>query len=176
MKKLDPRSVIIGFLVAVIGFMSMGATNTTFDSITVGSIKMKDEGFFLMNAENEVVLQIMASSLTNLTAFYNKKDQPMIFIGENDNGSGLIELNNDAGKTTVLLVNDKQGKGAISVYNENAEPMAILSSDIGGGRLDIRNKHAQTVIKLLMTTEADGGIILSDRYGEAQWAKTGKRE
>ncbi len=30
-KKLDPRSVIIGFLVAVIGFMSLGATDSTFD-------------------------------------------------------------------------------------------------------------------------------------------------
>lgn len=35
MKKLDPRSVLIGFLVAVIGFMAIGATDSTFDTITV---------------------------------------------------------------------------------------------------------------------------------------------
>ena len=45
MKKLDPRSVIIGFLVAVIGWMSMGATNSTFDSITVGDIKFPERGW-----------------------------------------------------------------------------------------------------------------------------------
>jgi hypothetical protein len=178
MKKLDPRSVIIGFLVAVIGFMSIGATNTTFDSITVGTITMKDEGFFLVNSQNEIVLQVM-SDQSNVIAYYNKKGKPVMFIGENDDGNGIIELDNDAGKTTVLLATDDKGRGVISVMNANGQPTVTLShigEDAGVGAIKIHNKHGKEVVYLSNTVEDDGQVILSDRYGEAQWAMTGKRK
>jgi hypothetical protein len=46
MNKVDPRSLLIGFLLAVIGFLSMGAADEIgrFDTLEVNSIKISEGG------------------------------------------------------------------------------------------------------------------------------------
>ena len=70
MRKLDPRSVIIGFLLAVIGFMSIGATDKTakFDTIEVNKIFIRDGG---------------------LISFYDPSPSKTFFV----NKDGLMMLN-----------------------------------------------------------------------------------
>jgi len=131
MKKLDPRSVIIGFLIAVIGFMSMGATNSTFDSITVGNIKMKTKG-----------LNIFAPS-----------GKPVLSLGGSESGHGLIFATSN---------------GNIGID--------FAEYETGGVRMTFYNGHGKETVYLGKTNESDGFIILSDRYGEAQWSMTGKRK
>ncbi len=167
MKKLDPRSVLIGFLVAVIGFMSMGAKNTTFDSITVGNIVMKEESLFLWNAEKKPVIAFMASAHTNVTAFYNTKEQPMIYLAENESGNGIIQLDNNAGKTTVLLANDLNGRGVIAVNGASGHnTVTIGHTEIdGGGAISVKNANGQATVSLMNDSKGNGDIRLSNNLG-----------
>ena len=61
MKKLDPRSVIIGFLVAVIGFMSIGATSPDghFKTLTVNDINIPSEGYIrVLGMEGNMIMAV----------------------------------------------------------------------------------------------------------------------
>ena len=131
MKKLDPRSVIIGFLVAVIGFMSLGATNSTFDSITVGNIKMQTKGLNIFTPSGRAILS----------------------LGGSENGH-------------ILRFNTSNGSLGFD----------LAEIDVGGVRMTFYNGHGTESVYLGQTSESDGLLVLSDRYGEAQWSMSGKRK
>jgi len=221
MKKLDPRSVIIGFLIAVIGFMSLGATNSTFESITVGEIKMKNESLAITSPDGNRILETNAFPKMNIVAFYNKEGIATALIGNSDVGDGMFEIYNAKGQNTMMLahnplgngvitVNNKHGKtavslsggtagdvsiyngegtntvslshttgnqGVVSINNNNGENIIRLGSNLSADpAIRLTNKHQKPVAALSVTDEADGFIILSDRYGEVQWSMTGKRK
>ena len=148
MKKLDPRSVIIGFLVAVIGFMSMGASNSTFDSITVGEIRLKNETLPIRNIQGETILGVMS--------------------GENAHGVALM---NRKGGIVTLLGAEETGGGRITVFNSNNQETITLS-----GSITIFNKFDESVAFIGPYLEDEGLIVLSDRYGEVQWSARGKQK
>jgi hypothetical protein len=198
MKKLDPRSVIIGFLVAVIGFMSLGAVNTTFDSITVGEIILKDENLLIKDMWQDDILMIAGDEFVHGVFVYNKKGDQIAVIGESDSGGGVLDITNSAGQNTIELTQTVDG-GAIKLFNstgqntinltQNSYKNGIVSinsntgqnsivvgvSKNGTGLFQMFNKHEKGVVFIGSTNEADGHITLSDRYGEAQWQASGKR-
>jgi len=154
MKKLDPRSVIIGFLVAVIGFMSIGATNTTFDSITVGEIILKDQSLLIKTSlGNDIMILSTFPGADGIMGIYNSKGIITTTIGNSPHGGGMLEVNDSDGDRSITLGQTKNKTGAI--------------------QLD--NKHNKNIVWIGATNEDDGHIILSDRYGEGQWGRTGKR-
>jgi hypothetical protein len=177
MKRLDPRSVIIGFLIAVIGFMSMGATNNTFDSITVGEIILKNTALKIKDSKQNDILMIAGDDFTNAMFLYNKAGKDVAVIGENDNGGGLMSLCNNAGQETIALTQTTGNNGSISLYDNTGQKTIALTHTTGNiGSIGINNKHENNIVYLSATGEDDGHIILSDRYGEGQWVVTGKRK
>ncbi len=159
MKKLDPRSVLIGFLVAVIGFMSLGAVNTTFDSITVGEIKMKNNVLDIRSPNGRMVMTLTGNPIYHGAIYWSSQGGKVLSqIGQSDNGGGSLSIHNRAGDETVLL--------------GNSQPTA---DDNGGGRISILSSHKETIVQVGETIEQDGYVALSDRYGEIQWIETGKR-
>jgi hypothetical protein len=198
MKKLDPRSVIIGFLVAVIGFMSMGATNSTFESITVGEIKMKDGNLKISNSFGTPVLFVTGADDFNGVTFFTSAGKIGATIGQTDDGYGLIStynangtpattlsggmtgdvrIYNSEGTNTVSLSHSTGNQGVVSVNNNNGDNIIRLGGNLSGdASIILFNKHQKRVTGLGVTDEADGFILLSDRYGEAQWNMVGKRK
>jgi hypothetical protein len=66
MRNLDPRSVIIGVLIAIIGFLVMGATsNKGFDTITVNNIKMGKAGLIKFVDPDGYMIGLISSSPLN---------------------------------------------------------------------------------------------------------------
>ena len=176
MKRLDPRSVIIGFLVAVIGFMSLGAVNTTFDSITVGKIIMKDEILSINDKSLAQVVTVVAGE-GNSVFFSNKKGDYVTTIGQSDNGDGAIVINNKDDQETIVLSHTPDGHGRININNKDGqESIALSHSTVHNGLISVNNKHEKNIVWISATEEGDGHIVLSDRYGEGQWGRTGKRK
>ncbi len=177
MKKLDPRSVIIGFLIAVIGFMSIGATNTTFDSITVGEIILKNDDLKIKNSKQDDILLIVGYDLAHGLIMYNNAGESVALIGENDNGNGEISIYNRSGKRTSSLSHTATGDGSLNLFTKTGRESILLShTENDNGVVALFNKHQKQVIYLSTTNEGDGQIVLSDRYGEGQWGVTGKRK
>jgi len=152
MKKLDPRSVTIGFLIAVIGFMSMGATNTTFDSITVGEIKMKSEKLAVRDLAGKTVLGITAGGPYR----------------------GLIVMDR-IGNTNAIIGTSEESGGRITVYNAIKQTsISLYSTENQNGALTINNKWGENIFAVSATPEGEGYISLSDKHGEVQWAAVGR--
>ncbi len=145
MKKLDPRSVIIGFLVAVIGFMSIGATNTTFDSITVGDINIPKRGWI---------------------NFIDKKGNRIMAV-TTSNGSGVIDILNSTGQKTISLSHTIADDGAIDLYNSSGQNTINISHTTAhGGAIGLYNNSGQETISLSHTTTHDGAISLYNSSGQ----------
>jgi len=178
MKKLDPRSVLIGFLVAVIGFMSIGATNTTFESITVGEIILKNDALiFRGDTRQEPVLLLSAEKKFHGLFFINARGIITTKISEDDDGDGLIEVLNNKGQKIIKLKESRRGNGAIEVYNNKGQKIInITHSQASNGLINVYNRHQKSVVDLGTTGDDEGQIVLSDRYGEGQWGMTGEKK
>jgi hypothetical protein len=117
MKKIDSRSVVIGFLVAVIGFMSMGATNSTFDSITVGEIILKDESLWIVDKEKREILNIAGANDIHALLLYNTEGTPIAAMSQGDDGAGAISVFNDKRKEVVRLSVTSEIDGYIGLFD-----------------------------------------------------------
>ena len=53
--------------------------------------------------------------------------------------------------------------------------VSISGTVSGDGDITIYNRHDKEVIVMQGDKDADGLIILNDRYGDAGWYKTGKQ-
>ena len=177
MKKLDPRSVLIGFLVAVIGFMSLGATDSTFDSITVGEIILKNQSMIFTGNNGKPILSITSGENANALFFINAAGKIVGSIAEDDAGNGSIDLFNTEGQKTIGLTATESNSGSIGLHNVDGQKTILITHNMAnGGVIQIYNKYQKPAVYLSTTTEDDGHIILYDRYGEGQWGMTGKRK
>ncbi len=175
MKRLDPRSVIIGFLIAVIGFMSMGATNTTFDSITVGEIILKNESLVIKTPQGGKIVKLSDNEGNGELVLGNSKGIPTIALTHTVDGDGTLQLYNSSGQMKIRLTHSPGG-GAIDIYNGSGDKSIDLgNSRFGGGLFRLYNKYNHDTVFITSNKEGDGFIQLSDRYGDGQWAMTGKR-
>ena len=182
MKKLDPRSVLIGFLVAVIGFMSLGATNTTFDSITVGEIIMKNDILkFSRWEDNNIikmsVLELVNTDSVNALIFFGSKGNLLSSLGETDDGSGSVHIFNNKSQETMLFENDDKGNGMIKINDSKGNPTVFIANSIEDrGIITLSNKYQNITVYIASNNEDDGMILLADKYGDGQWGMSGKRK
>jgi len=113
MKKLDPRSVIIGLLLGIISVMSIGATSTTFDTITVGDIRMKNSELNIINRKGIRAVNIDPYSEGTFVSIYKKNGKPDVVLGSCGNGSGTAVFYNSRQKEIVSIggceVNKQEG-------------------------------------------------------------------
>jgi len=176
MKKLDPRSVLIGFLIAVIGFMSLGATDSTFDSITVGKIILKNESLFIKTPQGGTIIKLSENEGNGELILGNSKGKATIGLTHTFEGDGVININNSFGQTAIDLTHSPGG-GVIDIYNGSGDKsISLTNSKLGGGLFMLNNRHNKNTVWITSTKEADGIIQLSDRYGDGQWVARGKRE
>jgi len=120
MKKLDPRSVMIGFLLAVIGFMSIGATDqtpsdggggglslsdfpedATFNRITVNEIRLNDMGLLdITDKDGKRVLVIERGYFKDNTRLelYNKHERGVVYLSTTKEEDGHIVLSDRYGE------------------------------------------------------------------------------
>ena len=160
MKKVDPKSVIIGFLISVIGVLSIGAASTEghFKTLTVNDILMPSEGYIrVLGMERNMIMSISQNELNDGTLLlYNRAGQNTIRLSHTPNGDGVIDLFNEAGRKTISATHtdDGTGDGGISIFNKN-------------------NKGA---VYLGTTETGEGMIILSDKNGVGQAGLIGRRK
>jgi hypothetical protein len=120
MRKLDPRSVIIGFLLAVISLMSIGAKNTTFDTITVGNIKMKNSEINILGRDGVRRVKFIDGFSGALMSLHRDNGNPVVYIGDDGNGSGTALFLNNRMKTIVTIANPQDtNDGNILLHNSN---------------------------------------------------------
>ncbi len=160
MKRLDPRSVIIGFLVAVIGGLSIGATSTVghFKSLTVNDIMMPPEGYIrVLGMEGNMIMAISQNELNDGTLLlYNRTGQNTIRLSHTPNGDGVFDLFNVDGRKTISAthMDDGTGDGGISIFNKNQKGAVYLGT----------------------TKTGEGTIIVSDMNGVGQAGLIGRRK
>ena len=185
MKKLDPRSVIIGFLIAVIGFMSLGATDSTFDSITVGDIKLKNSMLKLIDTSGEDILTLEARPNYHGMYFHNSDGMPVSSLTQTDEGNGLfwinnkageitvelsgggsISINGDDGQATIRLGQSVSGSGTIALKNKEGNEVIVLGTINDNGAIEIKNKAGENTISAKHSTVGDGVLMLNNKHGK----------
>ena len=147
MKKLDIKSVLIGVLATALVFVLIGATspNKNLGDIVVNSINVLDEN---------------GNSVVWLNA---------------DEEGGMIGVRNTDGKTVIGLGGAEDG-GMLLISNSDGKTVAGLGVDgAGGGALKTFNTHNKGVGYFGSSEDGDGVVVLSDRYGDAGWAVSGKQ-
>ena len=85
-----------------------------------------------------------------------------------------IAVVDENGNPVVVLDAGEDG-GILGIGNTDGNLVALLSADKDGGAFDIYNTHNNQVGYFGSTTDQDGMIILSDRYGDIGWSVDGKQ-
>ena len=164
MKSIDIKSVIIGVLGTILVFISIGATGLNLGDIEVRSISIKN------SYGKEVGWW---GSSTNGFGFLETMDadgKQTVYLGTSEDGGGLLETKTNGNKTAYL------GGGALKTYDTNGKEIVSLGlGKHGGGFLEIKNEHGAMVGYFGAGKDQDGMIILSDRYGDSGWGKSGKK-
>ena len=139
MKRLDPRSVMIGFLLAVIGLLSMGATdrNGRFDILEADNIIIGERGSILFRPGEANDATITALNIDGLQMVSPGEHITIGRVGDGPNN--IISISSTAYRTTLYsagVVVKKEGETAgpstlvgnesFIVENEHGEQVAIL--------------------------------------------------
>jgi len=167
MKRLDPRSVMIGFLIAVIGLMSIAATPTDgkYETLTVKKLKLfDDKGLVVYSSNNKPIMGIYYNEGGGIE-IYNDYNIATIQL-KNFGDAGMVGLLNAQGKTTALA-----GESGISLHNEKGEARMTLSANSGGGKMTMLNKHEKTMMYLGAGPDDNCFLSLHDKDGQAQWLR-----
>ena len=166
MKKLDFRSVIIGFLLAVIFVLSIGATKKYdhFDTISVNEIAINEGG--------KIYFAPVDGKLTTI-------DVDGLFLG-NSNSKSLITLNrgddllSDPHLTFIDTMNStilsSGGIALMDVGIDTKEGTLIMA-----GSVELKNDSGESVVELFSNTDNHGVVVLRDKYGDIGWAQSGKQ-
>ena len=178
MKKLDPRSVIIGFLLAVISLMSLGNTNSTFDSITVREIRIAGETLTIKRADMDSdkwgYPNVHLQGSLSVTPIKDNSESKLIL----DPILGITSRSS-TGTTMIngfqIVQRNEHWTAKLSPYQLKFEG-PFGSAKFSSASLELSNTHAKPIVLISANDEDDGLIILSDRYGENQWGMTGKRK
>ena len=168
MKKLDIRSVLIGVLATALAFVLIGAKSQSgnLGDIMCNSIAVVDE-----NGNPVVVLD--AGEDGGILGIGNTDGNLVALLGAYESG-GALDIYNADGNIVAGLDAGEDG-GALGISNSDGNLVALLSAYEDGGSFDIYNTHNKQVGYFGSTTDQDGMIILSDRYGEIRWSVDGKQ-
>ena len=145
-------------------FIFMGSQNKNLGVIEADSISITSEvgttliiggGIFLKNEDGN--------------------DVSLLAVG--DNGGSFFETHNADGKQTSYLGTAGDGSGHLRTYNADGKMTSYLGTGGDGneGKLSTYNVHGVETGYFGTNTENDGIIVLSDKYGDAGWAASGKQ-
>jgi len=175
MKKLDPRSVIIGFLVAVIGFMSMGATSAdgNFETLTVQNLNLSEKGYLTISDNvGKVFMAISNSGRGGVVQMYNLDGETIYKLADMGDRGGMLSLLQEDGKSSMTL-----GNNALVIYGKDTgQPGLIADAMAGEGSLTTINKFNKQTVSIGNGSNDDGLILVYDKLGQATWVKSGKKQ
>ena len=104
-----------------------------------------------------------------------------VSIGATDKNLGDIEvrsisIKNSYGKEVGWWGSSTNGFGFLETMDaEGKQTVYLGTSEDGGGLLETKNEHGAMVGYFGAGKDQDGMIILSDRYGDSGWGKSGKK-
>jgi len=168
MKKLDPRSVIIGFLLAVISLLSMGFTEDISHSnnIEVTEIVIKEGGSVSFAGSTEPSLSITSRGISiknSETGVMTRLLNSGLSISEKD--SLLVSLQYYTGRGTFFNIEGRRNKN-----KHEHQGVSIVD-----GLIHVRNTKGEQVALLGRGPDEHGLLFLADKYGDLGWVQTGKQ-
>ena len=193
MKKIDPKSVIIGILGTLLIFATMGATNDSknLGDIVVNSVTVVDEKgqevgslksflnsglLSLSQAGKKPMVLIMCEIEGGTLRTFNTDFKEIVALTVGKDNGGHLKTYNAEGKQTGYFGTNAVGGGHLKTYNaEGKETVALGTGKGGGGVLKTYNRHGKEVGYFGTNKDNDGMILLYDRYGDPGWGKTGKK-
>ena len=130
MKSIDIKSVIIGVLVTILVFVSIGA-KTKYEhlsDIVCNSITVLDNG------------------TGGYIKISNSDGKQTSYLGTAENGDGFLTTFNSDGKKTTFLGTAKEGGfGFLTTFNDGKQTTYLGTSEGGSGILETFNKHGVMV-------------------------------
>ena len=110
MKKIDPKSLIIGALATMLVFSSLGLRSKTDElgHLVVRSLTIEDDRGVIMGYLGNGYLQT-----------YNQYGEPTLFVGTGKDGGGYMRSYNGNGDESAYVGTGRMGGGYIRTYNNS---------------------------------------------------------
>ena len=123
MKKIDVKSMMIGFLLCTCGFLFMGQSGSNLGDIEVNSITVKDDGNggFIQTFNSDGEQTMFAGTGAEGFGFietYNSDGNRTMYAGTATDGGGMITINNKFENLSVGLRADDNDDGVINLFDK----------------------------------------------------------
>lgn len=191
MKNIDLKSLLIGILITIIVFLTIGAnsTKTNLGDIIVKSIIIMDEnnnwvGFLGSTKNSSSALMLMNPLTKNQITISNDETEAGIRIFE-ENEDGVLSKSIHLGiykyldNNLALLFTDKEETNLIHIGVLDKKPQIIMN-DINGypslyldnGGISLFNNDGALVVSNGLQKNGDGTIVIMDSTGHnSKWIK-----
>ena len=136
MKVIDPKSMLIGVLITLLAFSTLGLRPKTDElgHLVVRSLTIEDDRGVIMGYLGNGYMQT-----------YNQYGEPTLFIGTGKDGGGYMRAYNGNGDESAYVGTGRMGGGYIRTYNNSQKETAYLGTGSDhAGQLRIYNKEGKT--------------------------------
>lgn len=128
MKKIDLRSMIIGFLLAVIFFLMTGQskyTSAVYDSLTVKNLKVT--GLIgITSPDGKLQIGLSSRADGGAISLYDNNEQLQLFLSTGEYGSAVY-LFNKLSKGVASIQSNKENDGTLILYDKDGVPGWAMS-------------------------------------------------
>jgi hypothetical protein len=201
MKTIDAKSMLIGFLLCAVGFLTMGQTSGNLGHIEVNSITIKDNNgtdysgwkenvggwIKIYNSDGKQIMFAGSSYNDGSIKIFNKHELEAVDIGKMAGGGYIKTYNNDGKRTMYAGTNsgntNENGTisgnlyGLIETYNNDGKKTMYAGGQYpegDNGTVKTFNKF-ENISTVLGHNDGDGVLNLFDRYGDYGWGRSGKK-
>ena len=136
MKVIDPKSMLIGVLITLLVFTTLGLRPKTDElgHLVVRSLTIEDDRGVIMGYLGNGYMQT-----------YNQYGEPTLFIGTGKDGGGYMRAYNGNGDESAYVGTGRMGGGYIRTYNNSQKETSYLGTGSDhAGQLRIYNKEGET--------------------------------
>jgi len=166
-KTIDAKSMLIGFLLCAVGFLTIGATDSGL-------------GKGILNVDGTLFVR----GLVVTDDFYKPFEGDNVIITPDGMDMEQDEYKSRlyAGSITLTSKYEDLGEFKSTLYStslilekNDKTSVQVLTTDNGTGQITTYNKFGNKVTALGVTNDDDGGVFLYDRYGDFGNSLTGKK-
>ena len=156
MKRLDPRSVLIGLLLAIIGFLSLGLTERIreYDIVIANQLHLRKGGSLTFAGNNGLSFIINQDGLM-------MKDQ-----GDKHIGIGIISE-----KPLTYGISFQDRKESTYITSNYIGLTGDNNCNLSDDMIAFENNNKKQVATLAVGPEKNGMIFLTDRRGNLRWSR-----
>ena len=136
MKVIDPKSMLIGVLITLLAFSTLGLRPNTDElgHLVVRSLTIEDDRGVIMGYLGNGYMQT-----------YNQYGEPTLFIGTGKDGGGYMRSYNGNGDESAYVGTGRMGGGYIRTYNNSKKETSYLGTGSDhAGQLRIYTKDGET--------------------------------